>query len=179
MYKKLVAAVALTLGTSVVYAQTLQSGWYGGIDIGRTRTDADIADRTDTALGFDLGYRVNRNFALEGAYADLGKFGYNVGGVDGNYRPKALSLSAVGTMPVWDGLSVYGKAGLAHTEVKLDGPLSASDSSNGLLIGAGVLYDVNRNVYARAGWDRYADVGSDVTGKGNIDLYSLGVGYRF
>ena len=179
MYKKIVAAVALTLGTSVVHAQTQERGWYGGIDIGRSRTHADIADRTDTDLGFDLGYRVNRNFALEGAYADLGKFGYNVGGVDGNYRPKALSLSAVGMMPLWDRLSVYGKAGLAHTEVKLDGPLDASDSGNGLLIGAGVMYDVNRNVYARAGWDRYANVGSDAIGKGSIDLYSVGIGYRF
>jgi len=178
VYKKIIAAVALTLGTSVVYAQ--ETGWYGGIDLGRSRTDADnIADRKDTGLGIDLGYRVNRNFALEGAYVDLGKFGYNVGGVDGNYRPKALSLSALGIMPVWNRLSVYGKAGLAHTEVKLDGPLDASDSGNGLLIGAGVMYDVNRNVYARAGWDRYANVGSDATGKGNIDLYSVGIGYRF
>lgn len=178
MYKKIIAAVALALGTSLAYAQ--ETGWYGGIDVGRSHNDADnLADRNDNGLGFDLGYRLNRNFAVEGAYADLGKFGYSAGGVDGNYRPKAFSLSAVGMMPVWDRLSLYGKAGLAHTEVKLDGPSDASDTGNGLLIGAGVMYELNRNVYARAGWDRYADVGSDATGKGNIDLYSVGVGYRF
>jgi tripartite-type tricarboxylate transporter receptor subunit TctC len=34
-------------------------------------------------------------------------------------------------------------------------------------------------VFARAGWDRYAQIGSDDTGKGHADVYSIGVGYRF
>ena len=158
MYKKIIAAVALTLGTSLSYAQ--EAGWYGGIDLGRSHTDADnVADRDGNGVGLDLGYRVNRNFALEGGYVDLD-------------HAKALSLSAVGLLPLRDRFSLYGKAGLAHTDV-------SSGSNNGLLIGAGVMYDVNRSVYARAGWDRYAEVGNDTTGKGNIDLYSVGVGYRF
>jgi hypothetical protein len=41
------------------------------------------------------------------------------------------------------------------------------------------MYDFNRNIYAKAGWDRFDDVGNDATGKGHADLYSLGVGYRF
>jgi len=56
---------------------------------------------------------------------------------------------------------------------------NASDSRTGLLIGAGAMYDFNRNVFARAGWDRYAQIGSDDTGKGHADVYSVGVGYRF
>jgi opacity protein-like surface antigen len=56
---------------------------------------------------------------------------------------------------------------------------NASASRTGLLIGAGAMYDLSRNVFARAGWDRYAQLGSDDTGKGHADVYSIGVGYRF
>jgi OOP family OmpA-OmpF porin len=180
MYRKVIFGVALTLGASIVHAQ--EAGWYGGLDIGRSHlsgVDVDSIKREDTAFGFDLGYRVNRNFAVEGAYADLGKFPFSTVAGDGDYRAQALSLSAVGLLPVWDKLSIYGKAGFAHTQAKLEGPTSASDSGNGLLAGAGVMYDINRNVYAKAGWDHYDNVGSDATGKGHIDLYSVGVGYRF
>jgi hypothetical protein len=41
------------------------------------------------------------------------------------------------------------------------------------------MYDLNRNVYAKAGWDHYADVGTDLTGDGRLNVYSIGVGYRF
>ena len=39
--------------------------------------------------------------------------------------------------------------------------------------------DINRSVFAKAGWDRYAQIGSDDTGKGHADVFSVGVGYRF
>ena len=176
--KSLVFAAALALAAPLVQAQ--EAGWYGGIDIGRSRLDADnLTDRHDTAIGLGAGYRLNRNFAIEGDYADLGDFTHSAGGAEDTASAKALSLSAIGLLPVWDRLSVYGKAGVARTEVKVSSPTDASDSGNGLLLGAGLSYDVNREIFARAGWDRYAHVGSDATGKGDIDLYSVGIGYRF
>src|SRR5436190_15662552 len=181
MLKKLIVTAALTLGRTMVKAQ--DAGWYGGLDLGASHLsglDLGSLDRSDTAWGFDLGYRVNRNFALEGAYTDLGKFHYSTDTVDGSYRANALSLAAVGILPLESNWSLYGKAGLAHTQAKLDAPSDVSDKRNGLLVGAGAMYDINRNVYAKAGWDRYASIGSDATtGKSDIDVFSLGVGYRF
>jgi OmpA-OmpF porin, OOP family len=181
MYRKVIVAAALVLGTSVAGAQ--EAGWYGGLDLGRSRLSGidvgDALDRSDNAFGFDLGYRVNRNFAVEGAFTDLGKFQFSTPGGDGELRPKAVSLSAVGILPLQANWSLYGKAGIAHTEAKVGGPFDTSDSNNGLLAGAGVMYDFNRNVYARAGWDHYAEVGTDATGDGRLNVYSIGVGYRF
>ena len=82
---------------------------------------------------------------------------------------------------------MYGKAGVARTSTDLEASSdtgavavgNASASRSGLLIGAWAMYDFNRNVFARAGWDRYAQIGSDDTGKGHADVYSIGVGYRF
>ena len=180
MLRKLMIAASLALGASGAYAQ--ETGWYGGLDVGSSHlsginTDSlDSFDKSDTAFDVNLGYRLNRNFAVEGAYTDLGKFHFSSAAGDGDVKPTAVSLSAVGILPLQSNFSLYGKAGIAHTETKA---LGASDTKDGLLAGAGVMYDFNRNVYAKAGWDRFDDVGNDATGKGHADIYSLGVGYRF
>ena len=214
MYKKAIiagTAIALAIGAGIVRAQSVDGAWYGGIDLGRSRLglgggDFDNAlanqgigasssnDRSDTSLGFSVGYLVNRNFAIEGAYTRLGEFDYSAAAsspaadtITGKYKASALSLSGVGILPLQQKWSVYGKAGLAHTRTELNassatGALAvgnSSDSRTGLLIGAGAMYDISRNVFARAGWDRYADIGRDATGKGHADVYSIGVGYRF
>jgi opacity protein-like surface antigen len=216
MHKKAIiagAAIALAIGAGIARAQTSEGkpAWYGGIDLGRSRLglgggDFDNAlanqgigasssnERSDTSLGFNVGYLVNRNFAIEGAYTRLGQFDYSAAvsspaadTVSGKYKAHALSLSGVGILPLQQNWSIYGKAGLARTKADLEassatGAVAAgntSDSRTGLLIGAGAMYDLSRNVFARAGWDRYADIGSDATGKGHADVYSVGVGYRF
>jgi len=178
MNARVVVAAALALGTSVAAAQ--EAGWYGGLNLGASHLSGiDIGtmlDRSDTGGGVDLGYRVNRNLAVEAAYADLGKFSFSTTAGDGDFHPKAASLSAVGILPLQANWSLYGKAGIARTETKA---LDSSDSENGLLAGAGMAYDFNRNVYAKLGWDHYDKVGTDATGEGHVDLYSVGVGYRF
>jgi opacity protein-like surface antigen len=214
MHKKAIiagTAIALAIGAGIVRAQSGGSAWYGGIDLGRGRlglggSDFDNAlanqgigasssnDRSDTSLGFSVGYLVNRNFAIEGAYTRLGEFDYSAAAsspaadtITGKYKAHALSLSGVGILPLQRNWSVYGKAGLARTKTDLEASSAtgavavgnSSDSRTGLLIGAGAMYDISRNVFARAGWDRYADIGSDATGKGHADVYSIGVGYRF
>jgi len=177
MLKRLMVAASLALGASGAYAQ--ETGWYGGLDVGGSHLsgiNTDSLDKSDTGFDVNVGYRLNRNFALEGAYTDLGKFHFSSAAGDGDVKPTAVSLSAVGILPLQSSFSLYGKAGIAHTETKA---LDASDTKDGLLAGIGVMYDFNRNVYAKAGWDHFDDVGNDATGKGHADLYSLGVGYRF
>jgi OOP family OmpA-OmpF porin len=181
MLKKLMVAATLALGASGAYAQ--ETGWYGGLDVGGSHLSGinagDSLDKSDMAFDVNLGYRMNRNFAIEGAYTELGKFHFSSAAGDGELKPKSASLAAVGILPLQSNFSLYGKAGIARTETKAGGPIDASDTKDGLLAGAGVMYDFNRNVYAKAGWDHFDDVGSDATGKGHADIYSLGVGYRF
>src|ERR1700690_2075964 len=69
-------------------------GWYGGLSIGQSRAKIDDERISNTLLGAGFtsttitddnrdtgyklfgGYKVNKNFALEGGYFDLGKFGF-------------------------------------------------------------------------------------------------------
>src|SRR5205085_1339549 len=70
------------------------SGWYVGVNIGQSSAEIDEERISDSLLGAGLsvssfskddsdtgyklfgGYQFNENFALEGGYFDLGKFGY-------------------------------------------------------------------------------------------------------
>jgi OOP family OmpA-OmpF porin len=211
--KFIVGAVAALLAASngVTMAAPSDSGWYGDLDIGRSNLhlnggDIDNAlanqgiagsssiDRHDTSLGANVGYRLNRYFALEGGYADLGKFDYSsatsapaADTVQGDYKARAVSFAAVGIAPLEDGWSLFGKAGAAHTTADLSAssasgataPGSASHSGNGLLLGAGATYDFTQNLYGKVELDRYTRVGDASTGKGDVDLYTVGVGMRF
>jgi hypothetical protein len=74
MLKRLMIAASLAFGASGAYAQ--ETGWYGGLDVGGSHlsginTDGlDSFDKSDTGFDVNLGYRLNRNFAVEGAYTD-------------------------------------------------------------------------------------------------------------
>jgi OmpA-OmpF porin, OOP family len=209
MYRKAIVAFAFVVSSGVVHAQSAdKAGWYAGLDLGRSRlgmsgTDVDGAlanqgiassttlDQTDTSFGVNAGFRFNRYFALEGAYERLGQFDYSASTgtdtIDGKFKANALSLAAVGIYPLAPQWSLYGKAGLARTDAKLEAssesgatPVdNASHNGTGLLVGAGVTYDFDRAFFAKAGWDRYSKVGDGSTGSGPIDLYMLGVGMRF
>jgi OmpA-OmpF porin, OOP family len=166
------AALALSLGAGLAQAQASDStsGFYGGIDIGHSRLNASgLDDDTGTALGLDAGYRLNRYFAVEAGYAHLGDF-------SPSYQARALSLSAIGILPLERGFSVYGKLGLARTHADVVG---ASDHNDSPLVGAGVLYDVNQRWFVKAGLDHYAKVGGGETGEGSANVYLAGVGLRF
>jgi len=89
---------------------------------------------------------------------------------------RALSLSAVGFLPLAEQLSLYGKAGLARTHAEMGG---TTDDADGLVFGAGVRYDLNRQWFTNAGWDHYTKVGGADIGSGQADAFTVGVGLQF
>jgi OOP family OmpA-OmpF porin len=188
------------------------SGWYGGLNLGSSRlrvdggdlngvfarqgiTGATTIDKSDTAWGLNLGYRIDKTWAVEGSYESLGRFKYStpttapaVDSITGKYKAHAWSFAGLGYVPLGSGWSLYGKAGLARTTAQLDAasqtggtlPAGAKDSNTGLLLGAGVNYDFGRNWYAKLGWDRYTRVGSATsTGRGDVDVFGAGIGWHF
>jgi len=212
--KFIVGAVAALLGVCngvTVAAPAADRGWYGDLDVGRSNlrlnggdidgalsnqgiTGSSSIDRHDTSLGANVGYRVNRNFAVEGGYADFGKFKTQsavsapaADTTDGDYKAHAWSLAAVGIAPLDEHWSLFGKAGGARTTAKLTAssetgatsPSSASHNGTGLLLGAGATYDFTQNLYGKVELDRYTRVGDSSTGRGDVDLYTVGVGMRF
>ncbi len=201
-------AFALSSGFAAAQSTVAKPGFYAGLDLGRSRlglSGGDIdgalanqgvassssSDNGNTAYSINAGYRFNPNWGIEGAYTRFGEFNFNsttaADTLSGKYKASALSLAGVGYWPLTANWSVYGKAGLARTSTDLDvssdtGATAVSNQSHSgtsFLLGAGLQYDFTSAYFAKAGWDHFNSVGGDMTGKGNIDVYSVGAGVRF
>lgn len=186
------------------------AGWYGGLNFGQSRAKIDDARITGglSAAGFtttsiddddrDTGYKVfggykfNRYLSFEGGYFDLGKFGFTattvpLGTLSGNIKLRGWNLDAVGTWPITERFSAFGRAGVNYAEAKdsfsstgsvtvLDPNPSKRDTN--YKIGAGVQFDFTRSFGMRLEAERYR-VNDAVGNKGDVDLFSLGLVYRF
>jgi opacity protein-like surface antigen len=94
---------------------------------------------------------------------------------------KAWNVTAVGTFPINDAFSVLGKFGLTRmdstnaTTLPAANSVSAHTIKTGVAYGAGVKFDLNKDVMLRADFDNY-DTG---IATGRISAWTVGVGYRF
>jgi hypothetical protein len=163
MFKKIAIAATLAILSSAAMAADAPY-FYGGADVGSTKLEG--ADR-ETSFGGFLGYQFNQNFALEGGIRRLGEAEFTGGDV----KLDQYSISGVGTVPLSNGFSVYGRLGYNRLNIKASGPLgSASDDTNEVLYGAGVGYKFSETVTGRLEVQKPE---SDVT---NV---SVGVAFRF
>lgn len=183
----LAAAVAVAAGAALA-APDGEPGWYGGLDVGRSRL----------GLGgpkVDLGYRISRNFAFVGSYADFRKFRHDPAWTEPGTEPirrgyadHAWSLTGVGTAALGEKWSLYGKAGFARSWAEhgtsstfgAGTPALGLRPGTGFVIGAGARYEFSRRLFGKFEWDRYSRAGdADATGGGDIDRYSIRFGLRF
>jgi len=158
-------------------------------------TGTSSIDRNDAAWGLNLGYLLNQNWGVEGGYTDFGSFKYSMpvtapgaDTVNGKYKAHAWSFAGIGRLPLAGNWALYGKLGYERSSAKLDAssstgataPAGGSADRNGVLLGAGVTYDINRSWYGKAGWDHYTRVGNDdSTGSGAMDVVGIGFGLHF
>jgi OOP family OmpA-OmpF porin len=148
----------------------------------------------DRHLGFKVfgGYEFNRYFALEGGYFDLGRFGFTAdtlpaGTLRGDSKIRGVNLDAVGMVPLSEKFSLFARAGLNYSEAKdsfagtgsvaVINPEPHKRDAN-YKFGFGAEYDFTRNVGMRIEAERYR-IDDAVGNKGDIDLYSAGLVFRF
>lgn len=182
--------------------------WYIGGNIGQSRAKIDDARIVNQLLGsatisddnkgnaFKLfgGYQFNKNLALEAGYFNLGEFGYTasttvpVGSLTGSIKLQGLNLDAVGMLPLADKFSVFGRLGLQYAQAKdtfsstgaVPTPTNPNPSKNALnyKAGLGAQYDFTQALGMRVEAERYR-IDDAINNKGDIDMYSLGLVYRF
>ena len=201
--------VALAVATSP-FAVAADSNWYGGINIGQSRAKIDdprirsgllsggltttsiIDDDRDAGYKLYGGYQFNRNFALEGGYFDLGKFGFvattvPAGTLTGNIKLRGLNLDAVGILPITEKFSAFGRVGVNYAEardsftgtgaVRVLNP-SPSKRDTNHKFGLGLQYAFTESLAVRGEVERYR-IDDAIGNKGDIDLFSVGLVYRF
>lgn len=142
-------------------------------------------DDKDTAWKLFAGYQFHPNVAVELGYADLGKAKASDPTAEVSDEATAWDLTAVGSWPVANQFSIYGRFGFYRSEVKskvsISGFGSASDdkTTTDITFGLGARYDITRNLGIRAEWQRYNDVKDAFDTKSNVDVLSIGALYRF
>ncbi|HVR82651.1 MAG TPA: outer membrane beta-barrel protein [Luteimonas sp.] len=158
---------------------------------GFTTTSISDDDR-DTGYKVFGGYQFNRNFALEGGYFNLGQFGYTAtteppGTLTGNIKLQGVNLDLVGIVPFTEKFSAFARVGVIYAEAKdhfagtgsvnvLDPNPSKRDTN--YKFGVGLQYDFTESLAMRVEAERYR-IDDAVGNKGDIDLASVGLVYRF
>jgi OOP family OmpA-OmpF porin len=202
------AGFAVMCGSSA-FAQEALGGYVGG-NVGGTRADFDnnalnsslvrqgfainstTSDNRGTGYKLYGGYQFTPNFALEGGYFDLGRFSSRsnttpTGTFSDTTRVRGLNLDLVGTLPISDRFSVFGRVGAAYAQSKSNFdstgfvPVNTSNRSrNGTNVkfGVGVQYAITDALAVRAEFERYR-INDPIRNHGNIDMASVGLVYRF
>ena len=152
-----------------------------------------IANRDrDSSYKIYGGYQFNKYIGLEGGYFDLGKFGFTantlpLGSLDGNIRLRGFNLDAVGTFPLSEKFSALGRVGINNAQardtfrgtgaVNVANPNPSKRDTN-YKLGVGVQYAFNDELAMRGEIERYR-INDAIGNRGNIDVFSLGLIYRF
>lgn len=188
--KKLATAFLLSAAVAAP-AVAADNGFYAGLTLGRSNTgniavNTVMTKSTDTVLGVLAGYQFTKNWGVEAQYTSGGNFTAVTTApvINVNGKSDALSLAAVGTLPVSDALSLYAKLGIASTKTRLSTvPLSNATGAtrSTATVGLGLQYNASPNLGVRFGWDRYGDAinAGGLQNKFNNDIYSLGLVYSF
>ena len=185
------------------------SAWYIGGGLGQSRATIDrerlmsalsiggstnIAINTDErelAYKFFVGKQLSRNFAIEGGYFDLGKFGFDAtmspsGSLSGSARFRGVNLDLLAQLPFTERLSAYARIGAnyAKTTTSFSGNRlfgvtnpSASENKVNAKAGLGLEYKLNESLALRAEAERYR-VTDAIRNRGDVDFYSINLVYK-
>lgn len=163
-------------------------------------SSSSTLEDSDTPWSILFGYQLNPWFAAEVAYLDLGAYPYRFSGtaadtggpipasVDFEFKATAITLAAVGVLPINYFLELHGRAGLAFSDTETNLLINlgadslrnnASASTSDFFYGLGVAVNLGDNWSLRADWQQLKDIGDeDVTLEADFDTVTLSVIYR-
>lgn len=158
-----------------------------GLDVTEFRKD-------DEHFGFKVyaGFPLSRFFSLEAGYFDLGDFSFTAvtlpaGTLVEQLTVRGVNLDVLLTLPLTEVFSTFVRAGANYAEAKVSfagaGAVTVLEESRRerdthYKFGLGVEYALNDSLGLRAEAERYR-INDAVGNRGDIDLYSLGLLYRF
>ena len=153
-----------------------------------------ILENDDRDSGYKLfgGYQFNRYVALEAGYFDLGEFSYSAttqpaGTLNGRMKLRGMNVDVLGFIPLGSKFSAFGRLGVNYAEAKDQfsgtGAVNvlsprADERAANLKLGAGVQYAFTDALALRVETERYR-INDAVGNKGDVDLVSIGLRYRF
>ncbi|WP_426117008.1 OmpA family protein [Massilia sp. PWRC2] len=203
-------AVASSDDDTFINPDWANTTWYAGATLGQSRAAIDeqrirasLIANGATVTGFStserdrgfsvfVGKQLNRYFAVEAGYFDLGKFGVNAttsgnGTFGGEASFKGGNLDLVGQYPLTERFSFLGRVGAKYTRTnthfqgnRLNAVTDPNPSQRkaGAKFGLGLEYKLSEALAMRAEVTRFR-INDAVGNRGDVDLMSLGISYKF
>ena len=202
----------LSAAFSATVSLPAQAQYYGGLPLNAVRgtlpADAgnllfashffSVAERlenggTDLKVGYRFSSHLVPHFSLVGQYADVARWGGQRISFDGSraaQKSTSYGLDLVGTLPIFDRLSLTGSVGVARlrADTVFGGamPIGLLNNNNDRYasvgrLGLGVQYDFNRSLGFRFGVERYRNLNGNAYSGSNADAdtFSFGMRIRF
>lgn len=152
MKKSIVAlalAAALPVGANAMDAYVGASVGYADIEETTFGNCSGCINDDDVSWGLLAGVQLTDILAVELGYTDFGSYKSNDGG-EGKLDSTAITISAVGQVPVAKGWNVFGRVGIAY----LDNDFhyfgqEYTDHSQDLLLGGGISWEAMPNLKVR------------------------------
>lgn len=203
------AALAAPIAFAADDSDWNDSGWYIGGNVGQSRAHVDAQkiandvtpgftstylDHNTIDSGFKVygGYQINRYLSIEGGYFDLGEHQFNHitvpdGLLNNNMKVRGVNVDIVGYLPFTEKWSAFARLGANYALTQdtftgtgaanvLGGKLSDRDTFG--KAGVGLQYKYSEALALRIESERYR-VTNALTDHNEIDLFSVGVVYRF
>ena len=213
MSKKPVIAI-LALASAGVTAPVFAADnkFYGVLSIGRSKLDAEPAavdgfnsrngfggSATSTSTGatgvkVQLGYYLNKTWALEGGYTYLGQANFTSqfatptpGAIGGNKQASLFNLDVVAKIPFTPQFSGLARFGGYYWKTESNMPNAVTlgtarinDNGFDFKIGAGLQYDFTPTLGLRGEFERFNGVGkSETSGDSKVNMFTVGAVLKF
>lgn len=193
MKKSFLAVLAVAALYVPWAAQAEESYVKVGVGQGQYKVPGDSERKTAFSLAF--GQSLSENWGYELGYINFGKLSGNEteDGIEtrASVRTESLYAAAVGTLPLNESFSLFGKLGVAvnysktNSVTTVPGPtpgapaqvLRASDSETKAkpMIGVGAAYNFSKQIAVTAEYQYFGKVSGDV----KIDSWTVGLKYGF
>ncbi|MDQ1815876.1 OmpA family protein [Massilia sp. CCM 9210] len=205
----LLASQAARADEPFVNPEWANSAWYIGAGIGQSRANIDNerltrsltangaslnsfkVDERDLAYKLFVGKQLNRYFAVEAGFFDLGKFGFDAstsqnGRLVGEAGFRGVNMDLVAQLPMSDRFSVLGRIGMNYAKASthfsgnrlfaVTNPHPSERKLNAKA-GLGLEFKFSEALALRGEVERYR-VNDAVGNRGDVDMASLSLVYK-
>jgi hypothetical protein len=168
------------------YMSSAPTKFYLGGSYGQASNDSSsLSGLTSNGYSVILGYEVDKNFAAEVTYVNFGSMDLStkLGNPSGTnlLKATAYSLGVVGSLPIAEYVSIFGKLAYATTTYYYEnsGVQGTSNSSGNVATAVGVNLHATKTIDLRLAYDTYKFVDATSKDMTNEALSSIGVLFKF